>query len=112
MGVLLDGGVDGFSLKVLEGEAKVLRDEVLLLAVLQVVVEPLQLVHKIINDNPACHFHLLAIAGHIPAQDQVLELVNHEELLEDGVDVADGSQVLEAHVELADLALLRRQDGG
>lgn len=107
MCILLDGGIDGLSLEVLEGVAKILGDEVLLLTVLQIMVDPLQLVHKIINHYPAANLHLLAATRHVPAQDHVLELVDHEKLLQDGVYVADGAQVLQAHVQLADLALLR-----
>lgn len=106
MCILLYGSIDRLSLKVLKGVTKILRHEVLLLTILQVMVKSLQLIHKIINHYPSCYFYLLAICGHVSAQDHMLELVDHEELLKDGVNVANRSEVFEAHVHLADLALL------
>ncbi len=108
MCIFLDGSVDGLPLKVFIGVAKVSRYYVLLFAVLKLVVQFLQLEHEIINYRTAIDLHRLDLMRNRFAKDHVLELVYHEELLQDGVYVADGAQILDANVFLADETLLRR----
>lgn len=91
MCIFLDGGVDGLSLKILIGIAEIPRDHILLLAVLQLVVQFLELEHEIIDHWSAIDFDWLLIVGDRLAEDHVSELLDHEELLEDGVYVADSA---------------------
>jgi hypothetical protein len=91
MRVFLDGGVDGLSLKVLIRETEIPWHHILLFAVLQLVVQFLQLEHEIIDHWPAIDLHWLQIVGDRLAEDHMPELLDHEELLQDGVYVADSA---------------------
>jgi hypothetical protein len=70
----------------------------------------LQLVHEVVDHNSAAHLDRLRFFGHCLAEHHVSELLYHEKLLQDRVDVAGRTQVLNAHEALPDQALLRWQD--
>ena len=104
--VFLNGRVNGLSLQVFEREAEVPRHHVLLFAVVQMVVQFLQLVHEVVDHHSAPHLHPLYFFWGWFAEHHVSEVVDHEELLEYGVDVADCAQVLNPHETLPDQTLL------
>ena len=71
----------------------------------------LELEHEIVFDCFLAHLSLLAFFRHISVQNQVSELVDHEELLKNRVHVTSGSHVPETHVLRPHLTLLSREDG-
>ena len=106
----MDACVDRVAIVVLVGVAELSWGVALLLTEFKVVEHLLQLKHEVVIDCLLAHLCLLALRWHVPVENQVSELVDHEELLKNGVHVARGSQVPEAHVLGPDLTLLGRQD--
>lgn len=109
MRILLDRSVDRLTVKVLVGEAEVLGNKVLLATELQVVVHFLQLEHEVIDNRFTSNLHCFSLNWDLLTQKKVPKFFNHEKLLQDGVDVASGSEIAQSHVFRPHFALLRRQ---
>ena len=102
--VLLDGGVGGLAVEVLEAEAEVGGVVVLALGELQVRHEPLQLVQQVVVDHLA--LVILELLGQpvVRRQQLVAERRHHVKLLQHRVQVANAPEVTQAD-EAAGLGL-------
>lgn len=83
MRILLNTRIYRLAIKIFIGETEFLWDVVFFLTAMQILVHLLQLIHQIINQYLTIHLYFLTITRHTTIQNQVSELLYHEELLDD-----------------------------